>query len=323
MPPVSPKLLKMAELPGVGKLLGGAFGMNRLRKKFIPAETAAEAVEVAIDLCDQGFRAGLYHLCDDVTDSNTIGDSRAQSIEAMKLLNEAGLDIVVYKGVRQLGFGAFKDVAKRNLVAVADRLMREAGDQTANYETRLTLSRKRNEVDPEALGPRRHHLVLEAEDMGVIRGLLGLHGYLARNAVSVVASVYAAMVESETDLMALIAGRADIRLCLTTLEYKDAEVYDEDTIPGNYEVLIETLLSEEAAINGVYPIFHVTDLEWAELIKENIDQDDWEPGSYEFEVPYGLGNGLAESLRDEGHRVRIVVPFGREWLGYAERYLVT
>jgi len=320
--PVPPKLLKMAELPGVGKLLGGAFGMNRLRKKFVPAETAEEAVEVAIDLCEQGYRAGLYHLCDDVTDSNAIGESRAQTIEAMRLLNEAGLDIVIYKGVRQLGFGAFKDVAKRNLVAIAERLMREGRDQTVNYETRLTLSRTRNEIDPESLGPRRHHLVLEAEDMGVIRGLLTLHGYLMRNGASVIASIYAAMESSEQDLMSLISERGSIRLCLTTIESKDAEVYDEDTIPGNYEVLIKTLLSEESVINGVFPVFQVAEDQWADLVIENIDPNDWEPGSYEFEVPYGLEGGLAERLKDEGHQVRILVPYGKEWLEYAERNLV-
>ena len=322
MSPVPPKLLKMAEIPGVGKLLGSAFGMNRLRKKFVPAETAEEAVEVAIDLCKQGFRAGLHHLCDDVTDSNAIGESRSQTIAALNHLNEAGLDIVIYKGVRQLGVGAFKDVAKRNLVTIVERLMREARDQTANYKTRLSLVRKRSACDPEALGPRRHHLVLEAEDMGVIRGLLALHGYLARNGASVVASIYAAMESSEQDLMTLVSERANIRLCMTTIESKDAEVYDEDTIPGNYEVLVKTLLSEEAAINGVFPVFQVAEEHWADLVIENLNQVDWKPGSYEFEVSYGLGNGLAERLRDEGHQVRILVPYGKEWLEYAERDLV-
>lgn len=319
---VPPKLLKMAELPGVGKLLGGAFGMRRLRKKFIPAETAEEAVQVAVDLCGDGYRAGLLHLCDDVTDSNAIGESRAEVISSMNMLNEAGLDIVIYEGIRQLGFGAFQDVAKRNLTTIADRLMREASDQTANYETRLNLARKRSDVDPDALGARRHHLVLEAEDMGVIRGLVGLHSYLARNAVSVVASVYAAMESSEQDLMALISERANVRLCMTTIEHKDAEVYTADTIPGNYEVLVETLLSEESLINGVFPVFQVVDETSVAIVEKYLDRDDWEYGSYEFELPYGLGNGLAESLKNDGHQVRILVPYGKEWLTYAERHLV-
>ena len=42
---------------------------------------------------------------------------------------------------------------------------------------------------------------------------------------------------------------------------------------------------------------------------------------YEFQMLYGIRRDLQRSLRDAGHRVRVYVPFGREWFPYFMRRL--
>jgi proline dehydrogenase len=42
---------------------------------------------------------------------------------------------------------------------------------------------------------------------------------------------------------------------------------------------------------------------------------------YEFQMLYGIRRDLQRSLRDDGHRVRVYVPFGREWFPYFMRRL--
>jgi len=43
--------------------------------------------------------------------------------------------------------------------------------------------------------------------------------------------------------------------------------------------------------------------------------------SYEFQMLYGVTPGLRDSIVVDGHKMRIYVPFGKEWFGYCSRRL--
>jgi proline dehydrogenase len=42
---------------------------------------------------------------------------------------------------------------------------------------------------------------------------------------------------------------------------------------------------------------------------------------YEFQMLYGVTPGLRESILNEGHTMRVYVPFGKQWFGYSTRRL--
>jgi proline dehydrogenase len=42
---------------------------------------------------------------------------------------------------------------------------------------------------------------------------------------------------------------------------------------------------------------------------------------YEFQMLYGVTPGLRESIVNEGHTMRVYVPFGKQWFGYSTRRL--
>lgn len=42
---------------------------------------------------------------------------------------------------------------------------------------------------------------------------------------------------------------------------------------------------------------------------------------YEFQMLYGVTPTLRKSIMDKGHRMRVYVPFGKEWFGYSTRRL--
>jgi len=52
------------------------------------------------------------------------------------------------------------------------------------------------------------------------------------------------------------------------------------------------------------------------LRKYNVPKD-----RYEFQMLYGVTPALRQSLIDAGHRMRIYVPFGKQWFGYCTRRL--
>lgn len=43
--------------------------------------------------------------------------------------------------------------------------------------------------------------------------------------------------------------------------------------------------------------------------------------AYEFQMLYGVTPGLRQSILDRGHRMRVYVPFGKQWFGYCTRRL--
>ncbi len=45
------------------------------------------------------------------------------------------------------------------------------------------------------------------------------------------------------------------------------------------------------------------------------------PEKYEFQMLYGVTPGLRKSILDKGHRMRVYVPFGKQWFGYCTRRL--
>ena len=45
------------------------------------------------------------------------------------------------------------------------------------------------------------------------------------------------------------------------------------------------------------------------------------PERFEFQMLYGVRRDLQARLVDQGHRVRVYVPFGREWFPYFMRRL--
>jgi len=52
------------------------------------------------------------------------------------------------------------------------------------------------------------------------------------------------------------------------------------------------------------------------LQKYNVPKD-----MYEFQMLYGVTPKLRESIVNEGHRMRVYVPFGKKWFGYSTRRL--
>lgn len=50
--------------------------------------------------------------------------------------------------------------------------------------------------------------------------------------------------------------------------------------------------------------------------KYNVPKED-----YEFQMLYGVTPALRKSILDKGHRMRVYVPFGKQWFGYSTRRL--
>jgi len=73
--------------------------------------------------------------------------------------------------------------------------------------------------------------------------------------------------------------------------------------------------------NGVYPAIATHDKPIVEGSYKLLEQYKTPKEKYEFQMLYGVTPKLRQSIIDRGHRMRVYVPYGKQWFGYSTRRL--
>lgn len=90
-----------------------------------------------------------------------------------------------------------------------------------------------------------------------------------------------------------------------------------------YEEINEHYLEELEFMfkNGVYPAIATHDKPLITGAYELIEKYNVPKENYEFQMLYGVTPDLRNSIIANGHRMRIYVPYGKQWFGYSTRRL--
>jgi proline dehydrogenase len=73
--------------------------------------------------------------------------------------------------------------------------------------------------------------------------------------------------------------------------------------------------------NGMYPGIATHDIPVIEGAYSLIEKYKVPSDKYEFQMLYGVTPALRKSIIDNGHRLRVYVPFGKDWFAYSTRRL--
>ncbi|MCG8564319.1 MAG: proline dehydrogenase family protein, partial [Desulfobacterales bacterium] len=109
-----------------------------------------------------------------------------------------------------------------------------------------------------------------------------------------------------------------VRLCKGAYYWEERSVVYKDgtIINASYVHLLEHLLTSGAFV-GIATHDEKLVFEALRLIHlHGIPRE-----QYEFQMLYGVEEELRSILTAQGHRVRVYVPFGREWFAYSVRRL--
>ena len=68
-----------------------------------------------------------------------------------------------------------------------------------------------------------------------------------------------------------------------------------------------------------YPMVATHDPRLIEIARALASQHDRSPGTYEFQMLYGIRPLEQTRLADRGDQMRVYVPFGDQWYGYLMR----
>jgi proline dehydrogenase len=80
-------------------------------------------------------------------------------------------------------------------------------------------------------------------------------------------------------------------------------------------------ISKVLLSNGVYPAIATHDTAMLDQVRTYAAREGIGPDRYEFQMLYGIRRDLQAKLTADGYRMRVYVPFGREWFPYFMRRL--
>lgn len=269
-----------------------------LASKYVAGDAPVAAAEKAARLLrEKGFRASLYYLGEYVDTRELVRENVANELKAVEALRAVGLDIHISVDPTQIGHQISPSIARENAEIVAEAV-RAAGRAAEGVNC----------------------LMLDMEDRQVTDATIALHDGLRARGLPVALTLQAYLRRTALDLKRQIETGSKVRLVKGAFAEAVEIAFQGDLdIKHNFRELIYQMFSPHARNRGFYPIVATHDTSLHDLAIGLARKHGWQPGQYEFELLLGVRSSIAASLARRGERVRLYLPFGRDWWPYAIR----
>ncbi len=288
--PLSRALFHTLAASAAVKRLASRYGMRegRFARRFIAGERVEEALAAARALADLGLGCTLNHLGEAVTAAPAARAAADGYAGLVRGARDAGLTCQISVKLTQLGLAVDPAACEANLGRVLDA----AGD---GCFVRIDMEQSQW-VDP-TLDVFERVWRAGHRNVGVV-----LQSYLYRTA---------------DDLARVNALGARVRLCKGAYREPPSVAHPRKAdVDASFVRLMQLLLED-----GVDPAFATHDPEMIAATRAHARALDLAPDRFEFQMLFGVRRDLQARLVDQGHRVRVYVPFGREWFPYFMRRL--
>ena len=110
---------------------------------------------------------------------------------------------------------------------------------------------------------------------------------------------------------------AGVRLCKGAYKEEKTVAYPvRADVSASFIRLMRTLVRD-----GTHPAFATHDPPMIDATRAYATERGLAAEAFEFQMLYGVRRDLQAALREQGYRVRIYLPFGRQWFPYFMRRL--
>jgi proline dehydrogenase len=270
--------------------LASRYGMREggFARRFIAGETLEDAVATAARLSREGMLCTFNYLGESVTSSDAARAAAETYADMMRTISDTGLSCQVSVKLTQLGLAIDTAECGTNLRHVLDA----AGDRCfvrVDMEQSAWVGPTLDLVD--------HLWQLGYRNVGVV-----LQAYLRR---------------TEQDLAWINTLGAGVRLCKGAYREDATVAYPRKAdVNAAFVRLMRALMDE-----GAYPAVATHDPTMIDTTRAYAGERGVSASAFEFQMLYGVRRDIQASLREEGYRVRVYLPFGREWFPYFMRRL--
>lgn len=274
------------------KRLASRYGMSSrsaFARRFIAGETIEDAVRTARVLQSDGHLITLDYLGESVRTTEEAGAATREYVRLLDVIVAAGIERNISLKLTQLGV----DVDRATCIDNLRRILEPA--QPQGFFVRIDMESSRyTDVTLQ---------IFETLWQQQYRGLgVALQAYLHRTGA---------------DVRRMNALGARVRLVKGAYKEPASLAYQKKAeVDSAYVRLMELLLEE-----GTYPAIATHDPAILEKTRAHAARRGVTNDRFEFQMLYGIRRDLQASLLARGYRVRVYVPFGREWFPYFMRRL--
>jgi proline dehydrogenase len=286
-------LLLLSRSSAVKKLVSTMPVSAGIVRSYVPGETAEAAVDATAGLADDGLRVTLDFLGEDTLDAEQAEATVAAYLDVLQQLSARGLTRHAEVSVKLSAIG---------------QSLPENGHKVALENARTICRAARNAGTT---------VTLDMEDHTTTDSTLAILRDLRKDFPETGAVVQAALHRTEADCRALAYEGSRVRLCKGAyLEPESVAFQDRLEIDKSYVRCLKVLLAGEG-----YPMIASHDPRMVEIASSLASRFGRAPGSYEYQMLYGIRPEEQRRLAAAGETVRVYVPYGLEWYGYLMRRL--
>ena len=291
-------MIALARSSRLTRVLQGSRAGSSLAAKYVAAVDPSGAVDRASALLStHGIRSSLFYLGEYVSHRDLVAENVSNKLAVVNALSAAGLDVHVSIDPTQIGHAIDPALACRNALRIAEAIA-AAGAGKAGV----------------------HCLMLDMEDTALNDATITLHDDMRRRGLPVALTLQAYLRRTADDLSLQVDSGSRVRLVKGAFAADAGVAFTRQAdIKSSYQRLLGTMFSPRARASGFYPIVATHDERLHALALGIARQNGWAQGQYEFEMLLGVRPDVSLALAKNGERIRLYLPFGRDWWPYAAR----
>jgi proline dehydrogenase len=262
--------------------------VGRVARRYVAGESLGDAVRTIRELNAEGAMATVDVLGEEVTERGRAAEAVAEYIRLLERIDSEGIDANVSIKPTLVGLKVDEHLCEEHVETIVARAAELGNFVRIDMEDRSCTD----------------------ATLRIFRSIVARHGH-----AGVVLQAY--MRRTIADIRELLPIKPNVRICKGIYrEPRTVAWKDFDTIRANFIYAMDTLLE-----NGCYVGIATHDpmLVWAGM--RTVDRLALERQQYEFQMLLGVDPELRRIILGAGHRLRVYVPYGRDWYPYSIRRL--
>jgi proline dehydrogenase len=264
--------------------------VRRFSSRYIAGDTLDDAIRVTCELNRKGCMVTLDVLGEHVTRRDEAEVAMREYLQALEAIAREKLDSNISIKLTQFGLKLDFDFCLQNVT----KLVRRAREL-------------------------KNFVRIDMEDTSCTTDTLRVYELLRKEFNNVGVVVQAYLRRTLTDVRELLKNGAPVnfRICKGIyIEPRELAFKDPELINNNFTLVLSEMLRHQAYV-GIAT--HDERLVWEAI--RLIDELKLPKTAYEFQMLLGVDEQLRDIILAAGHRLRIYVPFGKQWYAYSVRRL--
>ncbi len=258
-------------------------------KKYVAGETLNDALRVVKELNSKGILATIDVLGEAITNLEEASQTQRECLQVLDLIHTENLNANLSIKPTSLGLGINPDICY-NLVeglvkkaASFNNFVRIDMENSPFIDLTINLFKKLKKNYPENVG-----IVVQA--------------YLNR---------------TYEDVANLNTIGTNYRLCKGIyVESPEIAIINRDEINKNFLIILNKMLDNKNYVGIATHDEFLVNKSYGILREKHVEKS-----NYEFQMLYGVREDLRNRINNDGHKIRIYVPFGVKWYEYSVRRL--